>query len=153
MDKISEFLNKTQEEYKFELLSVEHNIERLRSRIDSDSRAVFEIEASIDKSYDVVSAFGSANDDKRVEIAALRELIDSHNTELEEQTDRKIKYEKSIVDIGNMITFYDSQMKTIASIDIDEIISKLDFISKLVNVDAFRAVEEIEQLKIKLAER
>ena len=151
MDRISDFLNKVQENYKYELLSVEQNIERLRLQIDDYNKSISDIEASIDNSYAVMSASGSADEVKDAELAALRELLKTHEKELTEQFNKKSILENDIVNIKELIELYKEQVKAFGSISREEITAKLDFISKLIKVDAFRAIEEIEVLKTTLS--
>lgn len=151
MDRISDFLNKVQENYKYELLSVEQNIERLRLQIDDYNKSISDIEASIDNSYAVMSASGSADEVKDAELAALRELLKTHEKELTEQFNKKSTLENDIVNIKELIELYKEQVKAFGSMSREEITAKLDFISKLIKVDAFRAIEEIEVLKTTLS--
>lgn len=151
MDRISDFLNKVQENYKYELLSVEQNIERLRLQIDDYNKSISDIEASIDNSYAVMSASGSADEVKGAELAALRELLKTHEKELAEQVNKKSTLENDIVNIKELIELYKEQVKAFGSMSREEITAKLDFISKLIKVDVFRAIEEIEVLKTTLS--
>lgn len=147
MDRISEFLRQTQEEYKYGLLAVEQDIERLCSQLEDCNSSISEIESSIDKSYAVMSASGIANEEKTAELAALRELQKTYEEKIIESNSKKSELEKNIVNIKELIGLYEAQLKMFGSISAKELIQKLDFISKLVKVDAFRAVEELEQLK------
>lgn len=151
MDRISDFLNKVQENYKYELLSVEQNIERLRLQIDDYNKSISDIEASIDNSYAVMSASGSADEVKNAELTALKELLKTHEKELAEQVNKKTTLENDIVNIKELIELYKEQVKAFGSMSREEITAKLDFISKLIKVDAFRAIEEIEVLKTTLS--
>lgn len=151
MDRISDFLNKVQENYKYELLSVEQNVERLRLQIDDYNKSISDIEASIDNSYAVMSASGSADEVKGAELAALRELLKTHEKELAEQVNKKSTLENDIVNIKELIELYKEQVKAFGSMSREEITAKLDFISMLIKVDAFRAIEEIEVLKTALS--
>lgn len=151
MDRISDFLNKVQENYKYELLSVEQNVERLRLQIDDYNKSISDIEASIDNSYAVMSASGSADEVKDAELATLRELLKTHEKELADQVNKKSTLENDIVNIKEIIELYKEQVKAFGSISREEITAKLDFISKLIKVDAFRAIEEIEVLKTTLS--
>lgn len=147
MDKISEFLRQAQEEYKYGLLAVEQDMERLRSQLEECNSSISEIESSIDKSYVVMSASGIANEEKTAELAALRELKKTYEEKIIENDNKKSELEKNIVNIKELIELYEVQLKMFGSISAKQLIQKLDFISKLVKVDAFRAVEELEQLK------
>lgn len=147
MDRISDFLNKTQEDYQCELLAVEQNAERLNAQIAEYHQSISDIEASIDHSYAVMSASGSVDDVKRAEIHTLRELLKTREVELAEQNNKKVRFEKDIVQIQELIQLYEKQVKALGRLSSEELISKLDFISRLIQVDAFRAIEEIEQLK------
>lgn len=151
MDRISDFLNKVQENYKYELLAVEQNIERLNLQIQDYNKSISAIEASIDNSYTVMSASGSADEVKRAELSTLQELLKAHEKELKEQVNKKSELEKNIVNIRELIELYKEQVKVFGSMSREEIIAKLDFIAKLVKVDAFRAIEEIETLKATLS--
>ncbi len=147
MDRISEFLRQTQEEYKYGLLAVEQDIERLRSQLEDCNSSISEIESSIDKSYAVMSASGIANEEKTAELAALRELQKTYEEKIIESNNKQSELEKNIVNIKELIRAYEVQLKMFGAISAKELIQKLDFISKLVKVDVFRAVEELEQLK------
>ncbi len=147
MDRISEFLRQTQEEYKYGLLAVEQDIERLRSQLEDCNSSISEIESSIDKSYAVMSASGIANEEKTAELAALRELQKTYEEKIIESNNKQSELEKNIVNIKELIRAYEVQLKMFGAISAKELIQKLDFISKLIKVDAFRAVEEMEQLK------
>ena len=147
MDRISEFLRQAQEEYKYGLLAVEQDMERLRSQLEECNSSISEIEPSIDKSYAVMSASGIANEEKTAELAALRELQKTYKEKITENDNKKSELENNIVNIKELIGLYEAQLKMFGSISAKQLIEKLDFISKLVKVDAFRAVEELEQLK------
>lgn len=151
MDRISDFLNKVQENYKYELLAVEQNIERLNLQIQDYNKSISAIEASIDNSYAVMSASGSADEVKRAELSTLQELLKAHEKELKEQVNKKSELEKNIVNIRELIELYKEQVKAFGLMSREEIIAKLDFIAKLIKVDAFRSIEEIETLKATLS--
>ncbi|MCM1309067.1 MAG: V-type ATPase subunit a family protein [Butyrivibrio sp.] len=147
MDRIGDFLNKVQENYKYEMLSVEQNLERLNLQINDYNKTISEIEASIDNSYSVMSASGSVNEEKNAELSALEELLKTHKKELSEQENKRSALEKNMAELKELIELYKKQEQVFGSISREEIVAKLDFISKLVKVDSFRAIEEIEALK------
>lgn len=147
MDRISDFLSKVQENCKYELLAVEQNIERLNLQIVDFNKSIFDIEASIDNSYAVLSASGSADEVKTAELVTLRDLLKEHESELAKEIEEKVRLEKDIAEIRELIDLYKNQIKAYGGMTSDDIIVKLDFISRLVKVDSVRAIEEIELLK------
>lgn len=151
MDRISDFLAKVQENYKYELLAVEQNIERLNLQIADFNKSISDIEASIDNSYAVLSASGSADEVKTAELVTLKELLKAHESELTQQIDEKTRLEKDIVELRELIDLYKNQVNAYGGMTNEDIIVKLDFISKIIKVDSFRAIEELDLLKKALA--
>lgn len=151
MDRISDFLAKVQENYKYELLAVEQNIERLNLQIADFNKSISDIEASIDNSYAVLSASGSADEVKTAELVTLKELLKAHESELTQQIDEKTRLEKDIAELRELIDLYKNQVNAYGGMTNEDIIVKLDFISKIIKVDSFRAIEELDLLKKALA--
>lgn len=151
MDRISDFLAKVQENYKYELLVVEQNIERLNLQIADFNKSISDIEASIDNSYAVLSASGSADEVKTAELVTLKELLKAHESELTQQIDEKTRLEKDIAELRELIDLYKNQVNAYGGMTNEDIIVKLDFISKIIKVDSFRAIEELDLLKKALA--
>lgn len=149
MKRTLEFINSLENEYKVELVSVNREIQRTELQIGKITEQIEVVRNSIDHSYEVFSSSQTANENIKTEITSLEELLDIYKQTLENLNIRRENIKAKLQEITDILQEQKSEMLDNESpeIDIEMILAKLDFISKLIKIDAHRAIAEINYLK------
>lgn len=149
MKRTLEFINSLENEYKVELVSVNREIQRTELQIGKITEQIEVVRNSIDHSYEVFSSSQTANEYIKTEITSLEELLDIYKQTLENLNIRRENIKAKLQEITDILQEQKSEMLDNESpeIDIEMILAKLDFISKLIKIDAHRAIAEINYLK------
>lgn len=149
MKRTLEFINSLENEYKVELVSVNREIQRTELQIGKITEQIEVVKNSIDHSYEVFSSSQTANENIKTEITSLEELLDIYKQTLENLNIRRENIKAKLQEITDILQEQKSEMLDNESpeIDIEMILAKLDFISKLIKIDAHRAIAEINYLK------
>lgn len=149
MKRTLEFINSLENEYKVELVSVNREIQRTELQIVKITEQIEVVRNFIDHSYEVFSSSQTANEYIKTEITSLEELLDIYKQTLENLNIRRENIKAKLQEITDILQEQKSEMLDNESpeIDIEMILAKLDFISKLIKIDAHRAIAEINYLK------
>lgn len=149
MKRTLEFINSLENEYKVELVSVNREIQRTELQIGKITEQIEVVRNSIDHSYEVFSSSQTANENIKTEITSLEELLDIYKQTLENLNIRRENIKAKLQEITDILQEQKSEMldNEFPEIDIEMILAKLDFISKLIKIDAHRAIAEINYLK------
>ncbi|MGN0371038.1 MAG: hypothetical protein ACI4EW_10875 [Butyrivibrio sp.] len=149
MKRTLEFINSLENEYKVELVSVNREIQRTELQIGKITEQIEDVRNSIDHSYEVFSSSQTANENIKTEITSLEELLDIYKQTLENLNIRRENIKAKLQEITDILQEQKSEMLDNESpeTDIEMILAKLDFISKLIKIDAHRAIAEINYLK------
>lgn len=147
MDKVFEFLKTVENDYKADLLNEEHEISRIQSLLDDSNTQLTKLQDSIDPAYAIMSSSQMSKNIELAEIDEIKHLITEYEKSLLSHSDRVDFLKAKVLQVSEVITFYENNG---FSCSVDTIDKKLEFISKLVEVDSHRAISEINNLRGKL---
>lgn len=153
MTKKDKYISKIYSEIELNLSKVQEEIYKTELSIKSTNARIDEIVASIDTSYSILSASGTADDFTNTEIESLKKIVDNKTKVLDNLYIERDNLSARLEEITLLSSNKPVANKKNNSMDVEDIINKLQLIYKLCIVDTDRARQEITLLIEKLSKK